>query len=180
MCRHLAGVWTIALLALAGPAAAQQSAVVSHAGEIPQAIRLEHEETIRHLTAIARRRAPVGTIAAKALEVMRKHHIQESAFILPPLTLLQSLSEGKVSPDMRWAIAMADKVKAEKEQIFAVHVRITELMTELRVAAEKAKDEDAKEFAVTAVADALNDMEVQEPTTMLIGEYLRVKLPATP
>jgi len=164
------------LLASANGAMAQ----TPHAGEIPQAIRLDHEETIRHLTAMSRRPAPVGPIAKKALVVMRAHQAQEREFILPPLTLLQSLSEGRVSPDMKWAIAMADRVKAEKEKIFATHVQITELMNELLAAAEKAHDHDAREFAESAVTDALSDMEIQEPTTILIGEYLRAKLPATP
>ena len=180
MTRLTAAFGVVAILATSGAALAQAPAAASHAGEIPQAIRLDHEEAIRHLTAISHRHSPVGAVAAKALVVMRAHQAQEKEFILPPLTLLQSLSEGTVSPDMKWAIAMADRVKAEKEQIFETHVKITELMTELMAAAEKAHDHDAREFAESAVADSLSDMEIQEPTTILIGEYLRAKLPATP
>ncbi len=180
MARFLVAMGAIAVLATAGQAAAQTPAAVSHVGDIPQAIRLDHEEAIRHLTALSHRGTPVGAVAKKALVAVREHHAKENEFILPPLTLLQSLSEGKVSPDMKWAIAMADRVKAEREQIFQTHVKITELMNELLAAAEKAHDKDAKEFAESAVTDALSDMEMQEPMTILIGEYLKTKLPATP
>jgi hypothetical protein len=47
---------------------------------------------------------------------------QKLELILPPLTLVQLLSEGKVTPDMKWAIAMADRVKAEKRSPFAISV----------------------------------------------------------
>ena len=174
MARFVVALSAIAMLATAGSAMAQAPA--SHVGDIPQTVRLDHEEAIRHLTALAKRKTPVGAIAAKALAMIKEHHAKELEFILPPLTLLQSLSEGKVSPDMKWAIAMADRVKAEKEQIYAVHVKITELMNELLAAAEKAHDNEAKDFAESAVIDALNDMELQEPTTILIGEYLKLKL----
>jgi hypothetical protein len=174
MTRFVATIGAIALLATTGSAMAQAPA--SHVGDIPQTLRLDHEETIRHLSAMAKRKTPVGAIAAKALIVIKDHHAKEEEYILPPLTLLQSLSEGKVSPDMKWAIAMADRVKADREQIYATHVKITELMNELLAAAIKTHDNDAKEFAEGAVADALSDMELQEPTTILIGEFLKSKL----
>jgi hypothetical protein len=185
MGHQAAAIWAVIALATAGTAAAQTPApaapaAASHIGDIPQAIRLDHEETIRHLTVLSHRRSPVGAVAAKALDVMRRHQAQEREFILPPLTLLQSLTEGKISPDMKWAIGMADRVKTEREQIFAAHVKITELMNELLHAADRAHDRDAREFAESAVAGSLNDMEIQEPTTILIGEYLRAKLPSTP
>ena len=185
MGHQTAAIWAAITLAMVGPAAAQTPApatapAVSHVGDVPQAIRLEHEETIRHLTLMSHRKAPVGPIAAKALVVMREHQAQEEEFILPPLTLLQSLSDGKVSPDMKWAIAMADRVKAEREHIFAVHTQVTDLMNDLLAAAQKAHDKDAIDFAQSAVAGSLGDMEIEEPTTVLIGEYLRAKLPSTP
>jgi hypothetical protein len=46
------------------------------------------------------------------------------------------------------------------------------------VAATKAHDKEAAEFAEAAAADSLNDVELLEPTVLLIGDYLRAKLPA--
>ncbi len=97
---------------------------------------------------------------------------------VPPLTLLPLLADGKVSPDVKWAIAMADRVKAEREQIFQEHTQITDAMNALGTAAQKAHDTAAFDFARTAAADSLNDIELLEPMTIVVGSYLKAKLPA--
>jgi hypothetical protein len=69
-------------------------------------------------------------------------------------------------------------VKAESEEIFQEHTRLTDALNVLTEVATKAKDNDAKEFAEAAAADSLNDLEVLQPTLMLIRDILRAKLPA--
>lgn len=165
----------VAAIALAGAATAQTS---SHAGDIPQATRVEHDNTIAELTALSHKRGPVGVEARKALVLFKQHLTREEAFILPPLTLLSELADGKVSPDMKWAIEMSDRVKAEREATFLEHTKITDAMNALADAARAAHDPAALEFAKSAVADSLNDTEITEPTSILVGEYLRAKLPA--
>lgn len=171
---------TVMLLATIATGGASGSAVAQpapHAGDIPQSLRVEHDDTLEQLTVLAKRRGPVGEEARKALALF-KHHLQrEEAFILPPLTLLPLLADGKVSPDMKWAIAMADRVKAEREQIFQEHTAITDAMSALATAALKAHDTPAYDFARAAVADSLNDVELIEPMSIVIGDYLRAKLP---
>lgn len=171
------GMVLLALTAVAsGPPAWAQPADPAH--EIPQAIRLEHVEVLARLTVFSRRRGPVGAEARKLLGLMKTHFQREEDFIMPPLTLLHALSRGQVTPDMKWAIAMADRVKAEREKIFEEHTRITEGQSLLLAAAERAHDAEVAEFARSAAADALADMELMEPMTVLIGDYLRSKLPA--
>jgi hypothetical protein len=145
---------------------------------IPQSLRVEHDETIERLTMLSKRPGPVGAEARAALVVFKRHAAREQEFILPPLTLLPLLADGKVTPDMTWAVAMADRVKAEREQIFEEHTRVTEVLNALVVAAARAHDKDAMEFAEAAAADSLNDIELLEPTVLLIGDYLRARLPA--
>jgi len=168
----------LALLALtaviSGPQARAQPAAPAH--PIPQAIRLEHVEVLARLTAFSHRRGAVGAEARKLLEMMKVHFRREEDFIMPPLTLLQSLSHGQVTPDMKWAVAMADRVKAERELIFEEHTRITEGQSLLLAAAERAHDKEVAEFARGAAADALADMELMEPMNVVIGDYLRLKL----
>ena len=155
-----------------GPSARAQTA--PH--DIPQAVRLDHEETLRQLTTIARRHTRTGDIARKALPVFKAHFQREEEYILPPLTLAPALADGRVNPDMRWAIAMADRIKAESIAIFEEHTVITEWMTELAAAAERRHERDVVDFARAAVADSLYDTEVTEPTAIVIGEYLRARL----
>jgi hypothetical protein len=162
------------VLAAVGVSAGSARAQPTH--EIPQSIQLEHVEMVGQLEDLAKRPAPVGPEAAKALELVQRHQQRESEYILPPLTLLPALAEGRVSRDMRWAIEMAEKVKANRAEIFLEHARITDAMNALLAAAESSSDTDAVEFAKAMVASSLGDMEVEEPATVVIGEFLRNKL----
>lgn len=145
---------------------------------IPQSFRIAHQETLEQLSVLARRKGQVGVEAGRALVVFKHHIAREQEFILPPLTLLPRLVDGKVTPDMAWALPMTDRVRAEREEIFQEHTRITDALNALSVAARRAGDRNAKEFADAAAADSLNDMEIVEPTVLLIGETLRSKLSA--
>ncbi|MDR3534477.1 MAG: hypothetical protein P4L90_28430 [Rhodopila sp.] len=145
---------------------------------IPQSLQIEQKETLEQISMLARRKGPVGVAAGKALVLFKKHIAREQEFILPPLTLLPLLAEGKVTPDMAWALPMTDRVKAEREQIFDEHTEITEALNQLVVAAAVAHDNDAKEFAESAAAESLNDLEILQPTLLLIGDILHSKLPA--
>ncbi len=176
----------VAAIALAGAAAAQPPAQTtgqspaptsSHVGDIPQSFRVGHANEVAQLTKLSRKRGPVGVEARKALELFKQHQQREEAFILPPLTLLPELADGKLSPDMKWAIPMSDRVKAEREETFLEHTRITDAMNALAAAARTAHDQEALDFAEGAVADSLNDTEITEPASILVGEYLRAKLP---
>lgn len=155
-----------------------QTAPPAAAREIPQSLRLEHAETLERLAALARRNGAVGATSRKALELFQRHIAREQEYILPPLTLLPLLADGNVTPDMRWALDMADRVKAEREQIFQEHTQLTDALNAIVEAAQRAHDAGALAFAQAAAADSLNDIELLEPTVLLIGDYLRGKLPA--
>jgi hypothetical protein len=156
-----------------GAAGAQPAPAVR---EIPQSILLQHEDDISQLTNLGNRPGQLGVAAKKALELLKRHYRREVDYILPPLTLLPILATGKVTPDMNWAIAMADKTKADSEEIFREHTEITDAMNDLLKEAQIAGDKEAIDFAHAAVADSLSDLELQLPMTIVIGDYLRAKL----
>jgi hypothetical protein len=168
-------VAAIAACGLAGPLAAQSA---PHVGEIPQSLRIEHDHTLQLLGKLSRRRGPVGVEARRALALFNQHLQREEEFILPPLTLLPLLADGKVSADMKWAIIMADRVRTEREKTYQQHTQITDAMNALAGAARKARDTEALDFAQGAVADSLNDIELLEPMAIVIGDYLKAKLSA--
>jgi hypothetical protein len=164
----------LAILAATGVSTAARA----QTHDIPQSLRIEHEDTVRQLSVIAKRHTQSGAIARKVLALYREHIQREQEFIMPPLTLLPLLAQGKVTPDMAWAVAMADRIKAEQDKIFDEHAAVTDLLNELLAAGEKEHARDVVEFARTAAADSLNDSEILEPTSVVIGEYLRAKLSA--
>ena len=169
-----AAAWT----GSSGSAMPQPASPATPQHEIPQSLRLEHQETLERLNLLAKHPGAVGVEARKALVLFKQHIAREEEYILPPLTLLPILADGKVTPDMRWALAMTDRVKAEREQIFQEHTRLTDALNALVTAAHRTHDQAAIQFAEAAEGDALNDVELLEPTVVLIGEYLHSKLPA--
>ena len=93
--------------------------------------------------------------------------------MLPPLGLLPRIAKGEISKDMEPAIAMADRTKSALADFANDHVKITSLMNDLIAVGKKKKDDDLVRFATRVAAQSLNDIEVNHPTTILIGDYLR-------
>lgn len=174
--RSLATVVAAVLgLGLGAPALGQPGGSTEH--EIPQSLAVEHAETLDRLTELSKRPGEVGRVAAQALDLFREHQKREAEYILPPLTLLPLLADGKVTPDMAWAVTMADRIRADRELIFQEHTRITDIANRLADAGRRAHDDEAVEFAKAAVADSLNDIEIEEPAALTVGDYVRSRLP---
>jgi hypothetical protein len=144
--------------------------------QIPQSLLVEHSETIERLQALAHHPGAVGAAAKKSLDLFRRHIAREEEFILPPLALLPQLADGKATADMAWALPMCDRVKAEQGDIFQEHTAITTAANELWAAGMTAHDKEAMDFARGAVADSLNDIEIEEPAVLMIGAVLHDKL----
>jgi hypothetical protein len=146
--------------------------------DIPQSARMEHESMLHYLNVLAERKTATGAAARNLLDVLHKHMAVEAEFVLPPLVLLPTIAAGKVTPDMRWAIPMSDRVKAEQHgKLLQLHTTITEAALALQQAAEDDGDQATVGFVRDVAGDDLNDVEVTEPTVILIGETLRSKLP---
>jgi len=78
---------------------------------------------------------------------------------------------------MRWAIAMSNRVRADKEKLQQIHAGITTAILSLMDGAEAENDEATVGFCKDRVADDLFDMEITQPTVIIIGDILRAKLP---
>ena len=137
---------------------------------------MEHQETLERLGVLAKHPGAVGVAARKAIVLFKRHYAREEEYILPPLTLLPRLADGKATPDMAWAMAMCDRVKADEAEIFQEHTEVTNAANALYAAGMAAHDRAATEFARAAVTDSLNDLELLEPTVLLIGEHLHMSL----
>ena len=156
--------------------AADQSAL-----QVPQSISYEHEQIIKELTSFAKREVAHAAAVQKALIVIKAHYAKEEAFVLPPLALLPIIAKGAISKDMiskdmAPAIAMADRTKAALPELQNDHVQTTSLMNELIEAGKADHDEELTRLATRVAIQSLNDFETAQPTTILIGDYLRLRL----
>ena len=164
------------ILTAAPMAAADQSTL-----QVPQSIRYEHDQIIKDLTNFAKREVAHAAAVQKALTVIKAHYAKEEAFVLPPLALLPKIAKGAISKDMSSkemepAIAMADRTKAALPELQNDHIRITSLMNELIEAGQADHDEELTRLATRVAAQSLNDLEIAQPTTIQIGDYLRLRL----
>ncbi len=146
--------------------------------DIPPSMRAEHESVLATLQGVAARPTPEGAAAQRVIDVLKPHMATEEQFILPSLTLLPVLATGKVTPDMGWAVALADRLEAEQREVLQMHEGLSDAFVGLLAAAEEAHDEATVGFAKDLAAGDLADREVTEPTTILIGEFVRARLSA--
>ena len=149
--------------------AAEQPALLG-----PQSISYEHEQIIKELANFAKREVAHAASVQKALTVIRAHYAKEEAFVLPTLALLPQIAKGAISKDMEpAAIAMADRTKAALPELLDEHIQITSLMNDLIEAGKADHDEELTQLATRVAIQSLNDVEVAQPATILIGDYLR-------
>ena len=146
--------------------------------DIPAAVRAEHEGVLRYLHRIADRPTPVGTAARKVLDLLEPHMAVEEELVLPPLVLLPDIAAGKVTPEMRWAIVLADRLQTRQAGMLRTHEALSDAFIALMDAAQTENDQDTVNFTQDMAADDLGDREVTEPLVIVIGKVLRGRLPA--
>jgi hypothetical protein len=176
--KTVAGAFSIVALAsilTAAPMAAGNAAGQS-ALQVPQSIAYEHEQIMKELTNFAKREVAHAAAVQKALIVIKAHYAKEESFVLPPLALLPQIAKAAISKDMEPAIAMADRTKAALAELQNDHLQITSLMNELIEAGKADHDEELTKLATRVAIQSLNDVEIAQPTTILVGDYLRRRL----
>jgi len=144
---------------------------------VPQSIRLEHAAIIERLTKEAAKSGVSAAIAQKALVLIKTHFAKEEEFVFPPLGLLDQIAAGESPADAvkRAAIDMVERTKASKQSLQEDHIQITSMMNDLIQAATRANEADLVVFAGNVAAHNLGEIEVLQPATVMIGDYLRPK-----
>jgi hypothetical protein len=80
---------------------------------IPQSLKLEHEELHRELSRAMKYGGKIGDAAKAVANVLHQHFIKEEEYALPPLGLLASLSQGNIATEMKEIVAMTEKLKLD-------------------------------------------------------------------
>jgi hypothetical protein len=143
--------------------------------EIPKSIKLEHEELHEDLEEATMESGSVGDAAKAVQEVLQPHFLKEEEFALPPLGLLSKLSSGQITLEMKDAIAMADRLRAELRQMLSEHREIVARLKILTEAALKENKLDSVQFTEKLTLHAQTEEEVLYPAAILVGEYLKMQ-----
>lgn len=146
---------------------------------VPQSIKAEYDQLIAHLSHAVEQhgnKAHLAQTARTARDLIKAHFERDAQFVFPPLGLLPALAEGRVTPEMAVAVKMGEQVRAERDQLFEENVRITSALNDLIAAARDENDQELVAFATHAALRSLHEIEVLQPTTVLVGEYIKMRL----
>ena len=143
---------------------------------VPESMRTEHEELHEELYAATQAPGQVGEAARRVAEVLHAHFEKEDAVALPPLGLLPALAGGESGPELRQALLLTERLKADLPQMLAEHKVIVAALDRLVEAAEQAGEPRYVRFAEKLRLHAETEEQVSYPTAILIGEYIKLVL----
>ena len=144
--------------------------------KIPESLKAEHEELHSELVKATAAGGRVGEAAKEVASLLHPHFVKEEEYAIPPLGLLPLLAEGKITPDMTKALTMTDKLKAEFPEMLKEHKAIVGALERLASAARAENKPEYVHFAEKLKLHAQTEEEVLYPASILIGEYLKLKL----
>jgi hypothetical protein len=146
---------------------------------VPSAMDAEHAHLHEELAAALRVGGKTAEAAGEVEAVLSKHFVEEDAYALPPLGLLEPLARGEqLSPEQaRAAIAMADKLRANYQRMLDEHRQLVASLKALEAAATAEDRPRAAQFARALTLHAQNEEQVLYPAAMLVGEYLKLRPP---
>lgn len=142
----------------------------------PQSIKVEHDELHAQLARAKDAGGDTGDAAEAVAKLLAPHFLKEEEYALPPLGLLPPLAEGRVLPEMEAAVAMSYRLKADLGHMLLEHEQIVIALKALIEAANAEGKADAAHFAEKLMLHAQTEEEVLYPTSILVGEYLNLKL----
>lgn len=144
--------------------------------EIPRSLKVEHEELHAELVEATRAPGKTGEAARAVARFLHPHFEKEEEYALPPLGLLQALARDEVTPEMAEVLPLADKLKAELDQMLEEHKGIVLALENLIDAAKQENAPKHVRFAEKLMLHARTEEEVSYPTAILVGEYVRLRL----
>jgi iron-sulfur cluster repair protein YtfE (RIC family) len=153
------------------------SALQSAAWAIPSSLQQEHAELHAELEAATKAPGIVGAAARRVATTLHPHFVREEEIALPPLALLQRLTQGPVTAEMREILPLTDALKQELPVMLREHRAIGEALDELARVARQEETPAYAELSEKIRAHALSEEQVLYPAAILVGEFVRRCLP---
>lgn len=144
--------------------------------KIPKPLTLEHQELHEELERATKVDGRIGNAAKVVAQILHPHFEKEEEFALPPLGLLKPLTAGTITPEMKEVLTMTDKLKAELPRMLEEHREVVDALAALSDVAIQEKRMEFAHFAKKLILHARAEEEVFYPASILIGEYLKMKL----
>jgi hypothetical protein len=144
--------------------------------ELPSVVQMAHDELHEEMVQATQLGGETGTAAKAVVRVLFPHVLREEEFAIPPLSLLPRLARGEVSPDMASVLPQSELMKGELARMLDEHKLIVEALRNLLRAATAEHHSGYARLAQKLILHAMMEEEVLYPASILVGEYLKLKL----
>jgi hypothetical protein len=144
--------------------------------ELPPGLKAEHQGIHEELVRATKAGGKTAEAAKEVAKVLFPHVLLEEEFAIPPLSLLPRLARGELAPDMARVLQQTDLLKAELPRMLDEHELIVAALQKLLQAASAEQQTGYARFAQKLILHAQMEEEVLYPASILVGEYLRLKL----
>jgi hypothetical protein len=141
--------------------------------DIPLPLKQEHDELHAQLRNATQAGGEVGAAAKALAQLMHPHFVKEDEYALPPLGLLQRLTQGGVTPEMADVLKLTDRLQTELPTMLAEHKTIVAALVRLQDAARSAGRDDIVHFAHALTLHAQAEEQVMYPAALLVGLVVR-------
>lgn len=142
---------------------------------IPESMRVEHEEIHEELVRATKLQGRVGDAARELAQVLHPHFVREEEIALPPLGLLEPLSKGPPTPEMREVLRMTDALRAELPRMLDEHVAIAAAARRLEAVARDERNAGVEQLAKNLQLHAKSEEELFYPAALLVGDVVRAR-----
>jgi hypothetical protein len=144
--------------------------------EPQEAAMIEHGRLREEFERATKVGGETAEAARAVLKVLLPHMILEEELARPPLKLLPRLARGEFTPEMERILTKTETLKAAMPRMLNEHVLIVAALRQLLQAALKERQEGFATLAQKVIIHAQQEEEVYYPASILVGEYVKMKL----
>ena len=141
---------------------------------IPAPIEREHKELHARLEAATKAGGNTADAAKRLADLLHPPLAKEEQYALPPLGMLRAFADGEVPADAEEVLALTEKFRAEYPRMLEEHEAIAASLADLLVVARAEGRTETAAFAQDLLRHAEYEEQILYPTTVLIGEYVKL------
>lgn len=140
--------------------------------ETPQSLQLDHEILLSKLNQIASTNTKSAPNAKNVADTFRAHFRREEKTVLPQLSLLMTIVEGKWNIDTEEALLKNNILLKEFQELKGEHQKILDAAKEMIKVSMEEKNQEAKDIAEEIILHIKIEEEVSYPAILVINKYL--------
>ena len=148
--------------------------------EVPSSIKATHESLLEQIHKLTLYNDSSRIIALKIEELMIHHFQEEEDYVLPQLGVLRALANGQIPEKSEEIIVLSETVRSHMNHLSAEHQLITAFIKELKEASAEENLPEINTFENEIFKHSTTEEQVFFPTSILIGEYLKLQTKKKP